>query len=66
MQMSNRTNLRAGDRVRVVAYSWRDSPTLYEIREIEGYRCTISEVLTDGRLCAPQPFDVSMLEKAAA
>ena len=63
--MSNKTNLRPGDRVNVVLANGRSCRALYgesvyEVRSVDGYRCTISEVLHDGRLASPQPWDTDL------
>jgi hypothetical protein len=72
--MSNKTNLRAGDWVKVIQYHDRTTgkttlaDTFYLVRGIDGsngYRCFISEWRKRGGLCAPQEFDVSLLEKVS-
>jgi hypothetical protein len=67
--MSNKTDLRPGDKVQVV--TWHDrrtgktdlGGTTYMVMHVDGYHCLISEVRTPGGLCAPQPFDTELLRK---
>lgn len=66
--MSDKTELRVGDRVRVIqAGSGKQvklGPTVYQVNLIDGHKVMIAELKPDGTCYASQESDVSLLALA--